>query len=104
MTKQEAIERIKATQCWKFNDDGDNECSIYMNNDGLCEDCEYHVAIECIEKQIPKKPMVWANGTKHCPICDAELDFAFNQYTCCCGQSISWGHENDADRRSEDDD
>ena len=53
MTKQKAIERIKVIQCWKFHDDDNgNECGIYLDNDGLCDECEYHIAIECIEKQI----------------------------------------------------
>ena len=27
-------------------------------------------AIEALEKQLPKKVDVWANGTQHCPVCD----------------------------------
>lgn len=78
MTKQEAVERIKAIHCWKFNDD--TECEIYIENDGFCDDCEYLIAIECIEKQIPKeaKWKVQGNGWNDwivytCPVCGTEI-------------------------------
>lgn len=90
MTYEEAIKAIKVAKAEvEWNYDLNYQIALDM-------------AIEAIEKQIPKKPMVWANGTKHCPVCDAELDFAFNQYTCQCGQSISRSHENDEDRSEED--
>lgn len=33
------------------------------------------VAIEALEKQLPKKVDVWANGTQHCPVCDKDLTY-----------------------------
>jgi len=32
-------------------------------------------AIEALEKQLPKKVDVWANGTQHCPVCDKDLTY-----------------------------
>lgn len=32
-------------------------------------------AIEALEKQLPKKVGVWANGTQHCPVCDKDLTY-----------------------------
>lgn len=33
------------------------------------------IAIEALEKQLPKKVDVWANGTQHCPVCDKDLTY-----------------------------
>lgn len=33
----------------------------------------YNIAIEALEKQLPKKVDVWANETQHCPVCDKDL-------------------------------
>lgn len=33
----------------------------------------YNITIEALEKQLPKKVDVWANGTQHCPVCDKDL-------------------------------
>lgn len=32
-------------------------------------------AIEALEKQLPKKVDVWANGTEHCPVCDKNITY-----------------------------
>ena len=69
-----------------------------------CEDCDNCVlgkAIEALEKQIPKKPVL--EKTKgivgidmwHCPVCDGEIisdwnrDIA-NPYCHLCGQRLDW--------------
>lgn len=39
----------------------------------LCEALD--IAIEALEKQLPKKVDVWANGTQHCPVCDKDLTY-----------------------------
>lgn len=57
----------------------------------------YTTAIECIEKQIPKKPiedaehigwLIWI-----CPICGKEVGRVLEplQHHCECGQAIDWG-------------
>lgn len=33
------------------------------------------VAIEALQKQLPKKVDVWANGTEHCPVCDKNITY-----------------------------
>lgn len=72
---REAIERMR-----KMRD---------MYNSTLCslppktrEKSEYNnyvdtflAAIEALEKQLPKKVDVWANGTQHCPVCDKDLTY-----------------------------
>jgi hypothetical protein len=35
----------------------------------------YNIAIEALEKQLPKKVDVWDNGTQHCPVCDKDLTY-----------------------------
>lgn len=32
-------------------------------------------AIEALEKQLPKKVDVWADGTEHCPVCDKNITY-----------------------------
>lgn len=34
-----------------------------------------NIAIEALEKQLPEKVDVWANGTQHCPVCDKDLTY-----------------------------
>lgn len=60
------------------------------------------VAIECIEKQIPKKP---EKDKKHswwvCPTCKKEFywdtDYGQQKFKFCpnCSQAIEWGDENE---------
>lgn len=33
------------------------------------------IAIEALQKQLPKKVDVWANGTEHCPVCDKNITY-----------------------------
>lgn len=62
------------------------------------------VAIECIEKQIPKKPILEADGyaddelvydTWICPNCDKSYEVDYDSYNFCpnCGQAIDWSDE-----------
>jgi hypothetical protein len=83
MKTQKAIEFIKMLNC--INCDFKDEC----------ETCSYGIAIECMEKQIPKKPI--AKETKYttislCPICEStEID----DYCEKCGQALKWGEEDE---------
>lgn len=55
------------------------------------------VAIGCMEKQIPKKPIEkWIFGTpdEYCPICDGGL-YHRQPYCDECGQVLEWGEEDD---------
>ena len=57
------------------------------------------IAIEAIEKQIPKKPMAikipakWGGYDYRCPVCATRV---FEQSYCMsCGQAIDWSDEDD---------
>lgn len=90
MTKQEAIRDIKA------------ECIGCCHPQAMeyCErNCEYGIAIECIEKQIPKKPRITIHNG-FCPNCknafgkkyveDAVIHPYWKGYCPVCGQAIDW--------------
>ena len=52
------------------------ELSIQMRErgfSGASKHCD--LAIEALEKQLPKKVDVWANGTEHCPVCDKNITY-----------------------------
>lgn len=66
---REAIEVIK----------GYRRLDEYMNNTERLPYCD--MAIEALEKQLPKKVDVWANGTQHCPVCDKDLTYT-GLHTC----------------------
>ena len=60
---------------------------------GLCEVDEYkmaQVAINALEKQIPKKVIKWANGTEHCPSCDCDNSCVGYGVCIDCGQKLDW--------------
>ena len=73
---------------------------------GDCDNCVLGKAIEALEKQIPKKPVL--EKTKgivgidmwHCPVCDGEIisdwnrDIA-NPYCHLCGQRLNWSDEDE---------
>lgn len=70
--------------------------SKFVGN-GLTESVE--IAIECVKKQIPKKPKVkeWiaiddVMYTYHCPCCDIEYNRHYIGSPNCkyCGQAIDW--------------
>lgn len=59
------------------------------------------MAIEVLEKQIPKEPYFEGDGyydgslvydTWRCPSCDSEYEVEFEEHECCphCGQAIKW--------------
>ena len=85
MTPQEAIETIKiaiAEVEWNYPMD-------YA--------VAFEVAIEALEKQIPKKPTplvnVYPDGQYECPICECGLRANKkwqDKYCCNCGQPIDW--------------
>jgi hypothetical protein len=50
----------------------------------------YDLAINAMEKQMPKKPIVTSKGEEEysgCPVCNK---FVFDDYCQCCGQAIDW--------------
>ena len=44
-----------------------------------------------LEKQIAKKPVIWADGTEHCPYCEHDLTYisSEDEYCCRCGQKLN---------------
>ena len=61
---------------------------------------------EAIEKQIPKKPILEADGyadgelvydTWYCPNCDKSYEVDYDSYDFCpnCGQAIDWSDEDE---------
>lgn len=96
MTKEEARELIK----WHYDYEKEKI-------DTLDETIpEFEIAIECIEKQIPKKPInsyIQTNIATRirvsvCPVCKSHLIItAIEQQKYCdnCGQSIEWSEEDD---------
>lgn len=107
MTNQEAIEIVKNEKvCVERAINGcDRKCE---KCDLLREDKEiqqgYDLAIEALEKQIPKKPEYEADGydengelvydTAYCPICRHSFEYGINDWECdyCsnCGQALDW--------------
>ena len=47
--------------------------------------------IEALEKQIAKKPEVWANGTEHCPCCEKDVTNMYFKVCIECGQRLKEG-------------
>lgn len=93
MTKQEAIIHIEKIQPI-FNDDYIIDgCDDNLIDEQLCE--AIGIATECIEKQIPKKPIIeyMPLFKAYCPICDGRL--LPSKWCAKCGQAILWESDNE---------
>ena len=84
MTNEEVIENLK----YLISDDCTDTQRDFVE--------EIKIAIEAIEKQIPKKPIIIEEtkdyfGHTLCPNCE-KVDFGFTQPCFCdrCGQAIDW--------------
>ena len=76
MTYEEAIENLK----YLISDDCTDTQHDFVE--------EIKIAIEALEKQIPKKPY-WEYGVWHCKSCG--LDVFRDDFFCpICGQEIDW--------------
>ena len=76
MTYEEAIENLK----YLISDDCTDTQHDFVK--------EIKIAIEALEKQIPKKPY-WEYGVWHCKSCG--LDVFRDDFFCpICGQEIDW--------------
>lgn len=94
MTKEEAIKRIKDhIQVHKIGD----YPHIYLRE-------ALDMAIEALEKQIPKRPPIWENKGPwspvpnddwgyECPCCGNE-DIDYPEHHCECGQALCWDNIN----------
>jgi hypothetical protein len=66
------------------------------NNGEAFEDIEkaYDMAIEALEKQIPKAPIRGYISAYFCPCCVREFaGTSIADYCCHCGQALRWGDE-----------
>ena len=119
MTESEAIEKLRAYhKCQRLQVKG-----IYEDcNENLCDNCDLcyaqgntgehiksiEIAINSLERQIPKKPEYEADGYADgelvydyakCPICGHDFEYGINDWGCeyCsdCGQKLDW--ENDGE-------
>lgn len=52
------------------------------------------IAVEAMEKQIPKKPKMPLDAYWTCPICGRKVEHQF-EYCTSCGQAIDWSEKND---------
>lgn len=88
MTEQEAISCMKA----------DKE---YLTDMKICDGEEMDMAINALEKQIQKKPIIHTNDKDRlacCPVCDSNVDWTYEgfwrkgnpKYCRECGQAIDW--------------
>ena len=85
-----------------------NKCNVFERehsyNTDLCDNCEYcysqgnfrnqkeafQMAINALEKQIPKKPDRWKSGYACCYSCKRGIVREDN-YCCYCGQKLDFG-------------
>lgn len=79
MTQEEAIERIKDRICNEPNQHYCRDKCLY----GI-EACEFSIAIDAIEKQIPKRVT-----NERCPSCDMDV-VGSGHYCWNCGQKLDW--------------
>ena len=114
MKTSEVIEKLRAyLKCQRLQVKG-----IYEDcNDKLCDNCDLcyaqgtvgehiksiEIAIQALEKQIPKKPYHISqvddndNANVECPMCHATTDYSVNVikrgYCWKCGQLLDWSDE-----------
>lgn len=83
MTIQEAISCLKS----------DKE---YLKGHNICDGEEIDAAIEALEKQIPKKPIMIKDVAETyyiCPECEWAVDRFDDNYCSDCGQKLDWTKE-----------
>ena len=96
MTESEAIEKLKNMRLYMQIEDENNDCKFTEDDYKANE-----IAINALEKQIPKKP-IFANNmmTKDkflmCPCCEFRFpdSLVFLKTRCWnCGQKLDWSDE-----------
>ena len=84
MTESEAIKTIQLDIC--------NGCECIENC--ITNQCEYFLAINALEKRIPKKPIFTEDKQfALCPCCDMKGLTDKQKYCDNCGQAIDWSDE-----------
>lgn len=95
MTYEEAKARLRRSHCWGIG----NECEYHMDKRGKCYSCEIGIAVESIERRIPKKPFNTEGyvddkkvGIHYCDSC-GHFVFYSDRFCNKCGQAIDWSEE-----------
>ncbi len=97
MTVKEAVSQLKDLMRDResfFNNNGDDD--IFRTDAKACD-----IAIEALEKQIPKKPIISEEQhiryvtTFECPACNGKFTgFGVAKYCYRCGQALDWSEIN----------
>ena len=95
MTESEAIEKLKNMRLYMQIEDKNNDCK-FTGDDYKANE----MAIQALEKQIPKKPIKSENqvvryvNTYYCPTCELGITVTNIAKWCYhCGQKIDWSDE-----------
>ena len=96
MTESEAVEKLKNMRLFMQIEDENNDCKFTEDDYKANE-----MAINALEKQIPKKPIKSENqvvryvNTYYCPICNLGITGTNIAKWCYhCGQKLDWGNDN----------
>ena len=90
MTESEAVEKLKNMRLFMQIEDENNDCKFTEDDYKANE-----MAIQALEKQIPKKPKerdCIGFDTLACPKCKMAL-YLYEPYCDNCGQKIDWSDE-----------
>lgn len=75
---------------------------LSYDNTAYGGNCTYEVrqeAIKALQKQIPKKPIIYSGTNRaDCPVCMKTvrgIGKPFGKYCAGCGQKLDWSEEND---------
>lgn len=86
MTESEAIEKLKNMRLYMQIEDKNNDCKFTEDDYKANE-----MAINALEKQIPKKPKTDDRYVMYiCPCCNDFVKVSHN-YCQNCGQKLDWG-------------
>lgn len=99
MTENEAIEWIKKLKEWIKELKGSEEIQEFYYAESFTKACD--MAIQALEKQIPKRPDVEDSDRGECcicPLCEGFIGYMVDckdecyQDNCCssCGQNLDW--------------
>ena len=68
----------------------------YLKDHNICDGKEIGIAIDALEKQIPKKPIMVKDTAETyyiCSECEMEVDKFDDNYCSDCGQKLDWSSE-----------
>lgn len=95
MTENEAIKELKEDVSLYDNEISRLDTSIGTPDRNLIDALE--MAIQALEKQIPKKPLCIANlgytALWLCPVCERRIIRSDLKYCHQCGQKLNWSDE-----------